>query len=112
MAGFLPGQARTSVRRGAGRPGTRDDGRSDRGNGRGGQERTAAAAFWAQTITVLHEPLINDGSAGKSTQYDWSADSRMREPRPSFRPGLLTCYFSGVSDGIRTHDIQDHNLAL
>ncbi len=25
---------------------------------------------------------------------------------------LLTCSFSGVSDGIRTHDIQDHNLAL
>jgi hypothetical protein len=24
---------------------------------------------------------------------------------------LLTCGFTGVSDGIRTHDIQDHNLA-
>jgi hypothetical protein len=24
----------------------------------------------------------------------------------------LICYFRGVSDGIRTHDIQDHNLAL
>jgi hypothetical protein len=23
----------------------------------------------------------------------------------------LTCGFSGVSDGIRTHDIQDHNNA-
>jgi hypothetical protein len=23
--------------------------------------------------------------------------------------GPLTCYFCGVSDGIRTHDIQDHN---
>jgi hypothetical protein len=31
-------------------------------------------------------------------------------PLPGFGP--LTCYFSGVSDGIRTHDIQDHNLAL
>ena len=27
-------------------------------------------------------------------------------------PGDLTCDFFGVSDGIRTHDIQDHNLAL
>jgi hypothetical protein len=27
-----------------------------------------------------------------------------------YRP--LTCSFIGVSDGIRTHDIQDHNLAL
>ncbi len=24
----------------------------------------------------------------------------------------LTCGNTGVSDGIRTHDIQDHNLAL
>jgi hypothetical protein len=24
----------------------------------------------------------------------------------------LSCSFFGVSDGIRTHDIQDHNLAL
>jgi hypothetical protein len=31
-----------------------------------------------------------------------------------FPPGAgpLTCYFSGVSEGIRTPDIQDHNLAL
>jgi hypothetical protein len=26
--------------------------------------------------------------------------------------GLLTCTFDGVSDGIRTHDTQDHNLVL
>jgi hypothetical protein len=25
---------------------------------------------------------------------------------------LVACHFTGVSDGIRTHDIQDHNLAL
>jgi hypothetical protein len=35
-----------------------------------------------------------------------------REARPSCGPGLLTCGFYGVSEGIRTPDIQDHNLAL
>ena len=27
------------------------------------------------------------------------------------RPRLLTCAFTGVSEGIRTPDIQDHNVA-
>jgi hypothetical protein len=40
------------------------------------------------------------------------SDIERREPRPYFRPGLLTCGFCGVSDGTRTRDIQDHNLAL
>jgi hypothetical protein len=38
--------------------------------------------------------------------------SEKREPRPLSRPGLLTWEFLGVSEGIRTPDIQDHNLAL
>jgi hypothetical protein len=33
--------------------------------------------------------------------------------RPTaIRPGLLTCYFSGVGEGTRTPDPQDHNLVL
>jgi hypothetical protein len=32
--------------------------------------------------------------------------------RSKVRQNALTCSFFGVSDGIRTHDIQDHNLAL
>jgi hypothetical protein len=35
-----------------------------------------------------------------------------RGTRPRSRPDSLTCYFDGVSEGIRTPDIQDHNLAL
>ena len=35
-----------------------------------------------------------------------------REARPSSGPGLLTCGFSGVSEGTRTPDTQDHNLVL
>ena len=31
---------------------------------------------------------------------------------PMSGSGLLTCTNTGVSDGIRTRDIQDHNLAL
>ena len=34
------------------------------------------------------------------------------EARPLYVPGLLTCYFSGVSEGTRTPDTQDHNLVL
>jgi hypothetical protein len=34
------------------------------------------------------------------------------EGLPLSGSGLLTCTFNGVSDGIRTRDIQDHNLAL
>jgi hypothetical protein len=47
------------------------------------------------------------------------ARRRARVPGPAkaegpalFRAGPSDWYFSGVSDGIRTHDIQDHNLAL
>jgi uncharacterized membrane protein YdfJ with MMPL/SSD domain len=39
------------------------------------------------------------------------APARRRSYRAR-RERQLTCSFIGVSDGIRTHDIQDHNLAL
>ena len=35
-----------------------------------------------------------------------------RKARQCSQQNALTCNFFGVSDGIRTHDIQDHNLAL
>jgi hypothetical protein len=37
---------------------------------------------------------------------------KRREARPLSGSGLLTCINNGVSEGIRTPDIQDHNLAL
>ena len=40
------------------------------------------------------------------------SDIERGEPRPSLRPGRLNCGNLGVSDGTRTRDIQDHNLAL
>ena len=41
------------------------------------------------------------------------AGSLQKTQRPSrFRLGPLTCTFSGVSDGARTRDPQDHNLVL
>ncbi len=41
-----------------------------------------------------------------------AARLRRREPRHDHGPGLLTCASRGVSDGIRTHDTQDHNRAF
>ena len=38
--------------------------------------------------------------------------SESREPRLISPPGLLSWECLGVSEGIRTPDIQDHNLAL
>ena len=35
-----------------------------------------------------------------------------REARPILRVGPLMCDFSGVSEGTRTPDTQDHNLVL
>ena len=35
-----------------------------------------------------------------------------QKARPSSGAGLLTCYFLRVSDGIRTHDTQDHKHHL
>ena len=39
-------------------------------------------------------------------------DTFIAGTRSTLRAGLVTRGFVGVSDGIRTHDIQDHNLAL
>jgi hypothetical protein len=46
------------------------------------------------------------GSQNRDSYRSGGTASQAREAVP------LACYFSGVSDGIRTHDIQDHNLAL
>jgi hypothetical protein len=56
----------------------------------------AAAVPWADLTKIRSQ---NRTSASRASAQ------RLRN-----RP--LTCGFFGVSDGIRTHDIQDHNLAL
>jgi hypothetical protein len=38
--------------------------------------------------------------------------SKSEKGSPLPGQALMTCAFSGVSDGSRTRDIQDHNLAL
>jgi len=49
------------------------------------------------------------GSAGGSRAAVCELDNDHAErPGPRSRPGLLTCGFSGVSEGIRTPDTQDH----
>ena len=54
---------------------------------------------------------------GTDERCSLPTSSRNRTPAPvklsgRVQLGLLTCAFDGVSDGIRTRDIQDHNLAL
>jgi hypothetical protein len=51
------------------------------------------------------------GSQNRTLLLPESGNPDQRHPEhPHVR--ALTCDLSGVSDGIRTHDIQDHNLAL
>jgi hypothetical protein len=50
--------------------------------------------------------------AGRFPKSDSSlpkSDIETAEAPAVIQPGLLTCSFTGVSDGIRTRDIEDHN---
>jgi hypothetical protein len=49
-----------------------------------------------------------DGKRPAETRSQWRAAADLAN-RKKLRKIALTCSFFGVSDGIRTHDIQDHN---
>ena len=56
---------------------------------------------------MIHPVAIGHGTSAPNagTPTGWEA-------QPSSWLGLLTCIFSGVGEGTRTPDPQDHNLVL
>jgi hypothetical protein len=62
-------------------------------------------------VPVLDDLLaVQRGASGKIGSQNRTA--ARREARLSPQPSILTCENTGVSEGTRTPDIQDHNLAL
>jgi hypothetical protein len=77
----------------------------------------ASKAASAAGIDIRSRRQQRPGPRGPHLETDPS--EAKRSPSPVRRPGRhhpelspLTCTNTGVSDGIRTRDIQDHNLAL